>query len=158
MATCPTAALRAAMWAGVLRIALQAGPQGFPPRRTSLAKKDKKNLMMMLRSADGKCLIRQIQWIDDFIGRGLGLMGRRALAPGCGIALVPCRAIHTGLMRFRLDVFFFDRDCRVERCLFDLAPWRLAFGGARAWGVVEIASGWFPRDALKTGDKIVFQK
>ena len=114
--------------------------------------------MMMLRSADGKCLIRHIQWIDGFIGRGLGLMGRRAPAPGCGVALVPCRAIHTGLMRFHLDVIFFSRDYSIVRCLFDLAPWRLASGGARAWGVVEIASGWFPRDALKPGDKIVFQK
>lgn len=101
--------------------------------------------------------MERIVWARGFWRRGLGLMGRAPLGPGAGLVLAPCRLIHTGLMRFALDLIFFSKDYRVVRLIRAVAPWRLAYGSRQGWGVVEIQAGWLSPERLKPGDTIVFQ-
>lgn len=106
--------------------------------------------------ANGVSLIAAVEWRDTAWGRGLGLLGHRALPPGRALALIPCRALHTWGMRFRLDALFFARDGRVLRIARDVGPWRMLTGGRAAWGALELQTGWFPWHRLREGDRLVF--
>lgn len=77
-----------------------------------------------------------------FVQRAKGLIGRRALAPGEGLLILRCNAIHTCFMRFAIDAVFLDRADRVVRVVRNIRPWRLfVFGGWRAVKVLELAAG-----------------
>lgn len=77
-----------------------------------------------------------------FVQRAKGLIGRRALAPGEGLLILRCNAIHTWFMRFAIDAVFLDRADRVVRVVRNIRPWRLfVFGGWRAVKVLELAAG-----------------
>lgn len=77
-----------------------------------------------------------------FAERAKGLIGRRALAPGEGLLILRCNAIHTCFMRFAIDAVFLDREDRVVRVVRNVRPWRLfVFGGWRATKVLELAAG-----------------
>lgn len=82
------------------------------------------------------------QVVRTFAERAKGLIGRRALAPGEGLLILRCNAIHTCFMRFAIDAVFLDREDRVVRVVRNVRPWRLfVFGGWRATKVLELAAG-----------------
>ncbi len=80
-----------------------------------------------------------------------GLLGRRTLEAGWGMYLAPAGSIHTWGMQFALDLIFMDRALRVVRVVRDVPPWRMAWGGRRAWAVIEVAAGWLPAAAVPVG-------
>ena len=57
--------------------------------------------------------------------RSKGLLGRDCLAPGEGMWIVPCEAIHTFFMRFAIDLVYLDRKNRVKKVASSVRPWRL---------------------------------
>lgn len=74
----------------------------------------------------------------SFAERARGLIGRRSLAPGCGLLIERCNAIHTFFMRFPIDATFLDRQNRVVKTVRNIRPWRLlVWGGWRAAKVLE---------------------
>lgn len=78
----------------------------------------------------------------SFAERARGLIGRRSLAPGEGMLILKCNAIHTCFMRFPIDAVFLDRDDHVVKTVRDIRPWRLfVWGGWRAKKVLETAAG-----------------
>ena len=77
----------------------------------------------------------------SFGARVRGLIGRRGLAPGEGLLILKCNAIHTLFMRFSIDATFLDAQNRVVRVVRDIRPWRLfVWGGWRARKGLETAS------------------
>ena len=46
----------------------------------------------------------EITQADTFLGRFLGLMGKKALPPFHGLLLIPCSSVHMCFMRFPIDV------------------------------------------------------
>ncbi|MDD5677696.1 MAG: DUF192 domain-containing protein [Kiritimatiellae bacterium] len=106
---------------------------------------------------DGLPLVRDVEWGADSWRRARGLIGAASLGMDHGLVLTPCRAIHTGFMRFALDVIFFSRAERVVRMAARVKPFRVVWGGWPAWGVLEMQSGWFPLARLKEGDKLLFR-
>lgn len=85
-----------------------------------------------------------------FRTRLVGWMGRRAVEPGDGLCLVPCRAIHTFGMRFPIDVLFIDRQLRIVARVDALPPCRWA-ARADAFAVVELPAGQAARRGLGIG-------
>lgn len=78
----------------------------------------------------------------SFAERARGLIGRRSLAPGEGMLILKCNAIHTCFMRFPIDAVFLDRNNHVVKTVRDIRPWRLfVWGGWRAKKVLETAAG-----------------
>jgi len=76
-----------------------------------------------------------------FPERAVGLIGRRSLAPGTGLLIERCNAIHTFFMRFPIDATFLDREGRVVKVVRNIRPWRfLVWGGWRAVAVLETAT------------------
>ena len=78
---------------------------------------------------------------ETFAERARGLIGRPAPAPGRGLLIPRCNAIHTLFMRYPIDATFLDRKGRVVKSVRNLRPWRLfVWGGWRAAQVLETAS------------------
>ena len=78
---------------------------------------------------------------ETFAERARGLIGRPAPAPGRGLLIPRCNAIHTLFMRYPIDATFLDREGRVVKSVRNLRPWRLfVWGGWCAAQVLETAS------------------
>lgn len=92
----------------------------------------------------------------SFRARLVGWMGRRALAPGEGLCLVPCRSIHTFGMRIPIDVLFIDRDLRIVRCVAALRPGRIAMD-KNAAAVIELPAGGAAASGLVVGETLTRQ-
>lgn len=89
----------------------------------------------------------------SFWQRFIGLMGRRALAPGAALLLAPCSNIHTCFMRFAIDVVFLDREGEILAIFSDVKPWR-ARAAWRAHACLELASGGAVRAGLRVGQRL----
>lgn len=77
---------------------------------------------------------------DNFFTRFRGLMFRKDLAPGEGLLLKNCSAIHCCFMRFPIDAVYLDDGMQVVAAE-TVKPWRLGgiYPGARH--VLELPSG-----------------
>ena len=62
----------------------------------------------------GKILADRAVEARTFGARFLGLMGRRELAVGDGLHIVPCNGIHTFFMRIPIDAVFLEGELRVR--------------------------------------------
>ena len=70
-----------------------------------------------------------------------GLIARPAPAPGHGLLIPKCNAIHTFFMRYPIDATFLDRKGEVVRKVTGIRPWRFfVWGGLRAASVLETAA------------------
>ncbi len=65
--------------------------------------------MRLVRAEDGAEVAGAVEVARGFLGRFLGLMGRRALPAGGALWLEPCDAVHMMFMRFPIDVVFVRR-------------------------------------------------
>lgn len=77
----------------------------------------------------------------SFAERARGLIGAEKPAPGEGLLILRCNAIHTFFMSYPIDAVFLDRGNRVVKEVRGIRPWRFfVFGGWRAVKVLETAS------------------
>ena len=74
-------------------------------------------------SPSGKVLANELDVPRTFLGRGMGLMFRRALAPGTGMWISPCNGIHMMFMNFPIDAVFLDKGNRVKKVYRKLPAW-----------------------------------
>jgi uncharacterized membrane protein (UPF0127 family) len=75
-----------------------------------------------------------------FRSRLLGLAWRRRAQARPGLLIPRCSSVHTFGMRFKLDVYFLDRDARVLAVRREVPPRRVLWHrGASA--ILEIPSG-----------------
>ncbi len=58
--------------------------------------------------------------------RSKGLLGRARLAPGEGLWILPCEAVHTFFMQFPIDLVYLDRRNRIRKIRSAVPPWRLS--------------------------------
>jgi uncharacterized membrane protein (UPF0127 family) len=103
-------------------------------------------------AADGRVLLDQLRFARSMATRMKGLLGRRSLDEGEGLAFRE-KSIHMLFMRMSLDVVFLDADLRVVKVVEGLRPWRLS-GARAARFVVETASGQIARHDLRVGDHL----
>lgn len=89
---------------------------------------------------------------DRPLRRMRGLMGRRGLGHGEGLMLRPAPAIHTGFMRFPIDVVFLTNELEVLQVVEGLKPWRMS-GNREARAVLELAAGECERRGVKPGHR-----
>jgi uncharacterized membrane protein (UPF0127 family) len=94
---------------------------------------------------DGRVLLDQLRFARSMGTRMKGLLGRRSLDEGEGLAFRE-ESIHMLFMRMPIDAVFCDGDLRVVKVAADLRPWRFA-ASRNARFVLEIASG----DAARLG-------
>ena len=103
----------------------------------------------------GKVLAQELEVPRTFMGRGVGLMFRRQLAPGTGMWINPCNGIHMLFMNFPIDAVFLDRLNRVKKVYPKLPAW---YGVVWIeWGahsVLELPPGSTESFGLKNGDEL----
>jgi uncharacterized membrane protein (UPF0127 family) len=87
--------------------------------------------------------------------RSRGLLGRKGLAPGEGLWICPCEAVHTFGMKFSIDLVYLDRQYRVRKIRKNVPPWRLS-ACLTAHSVVELAASSLRDGNLRVGDIVEF--
>jgi len=104
-----------------------------------------------LETEGGVLVADHVDGAEDVLSRARGLMFRRELPSGHGLALRPCSSVHMFFMRFPLDVVFVDGEGRVVRILAGIRPWRASgiVRGARA--AIELPGGTAERAGLTPG-------
>ena len=109
----------------------------------------------LVHPASGTVLADSLDVPRTFVGRGVGLMFRRPLAPGQGMLIDPCNGIHMLFMRFPIDALFLDRQDRVKKVYERVLPWIgvvwLVIGARK---VVELPVGTLGPLDLKPGDQM----
>ena len=84
-----------------------------------------------------------------------GLIGVRHLAPGDGLAIIPCRGVHCMFMSIPIDVLYVDKRDRVVGMDRDLKPWRFGSFYKGAHYVIELPAGTIARTATEVGDQLL---
>jgi uncharacterized membrane protein (UPF0127 family) len=92
---------------------------------------------------------------DSAAKRNKGLLGRKCLAPGEGMWIRPCEAVHTFWMQFPIDLVYLDRKNRIRKLVSAVPPWRLS-GCLRAHSVLELPSGTIRETQTQPGDTLEF--
>jgi uncharacterized membrane protein (UPF0127 family) len=110
---------------------------------------------LTLRREDGRVICETCIVADTALRRVRGLLGRSGLRGGEGIVLRPAWSIHTGFMRFPIDVVFLDPDLTVIHIDHALVPWKTSsVRGARE--IVELPAGECERRGLEVGDRVAW--
>lgn len=86
-----------------------------------------------------------------------GLLKRSGLAPGEGLWIVPCEAIHCFFMKFTIDVLFLSKTKKVLKAKPAVKPWRIA-ACFRAHSVLELPEGRIADSGTQAGDQLEFEK
>jgi hypothetical protein len=102
-----------------------------------------------ITGADGRLLLDRLRFARRARTRMRGLLGRRELEPGEGLAFRE-KSIHMFFMRMSLDIVFCDAQLKIVRVVGELPPWRIA-ACRRARYVLEIGPGEAARLGLQVG-------
>ena len=86
-----------------------------------------------------------------------GLLKRSGLAPGEGLWIVPCEAIHCFFMKFTIDVLFLSKSKQVLKAKPSVKPWRVA-ACLKAHSVLELPEGQIASTGTCAGDQLEFEK
>jgi hypothetical protein len=100
-------------------------------------------------------LSASVEVADSHAKRNKGLLGRDGLAPGEGLWIVPCEAVHTFGMRFPIDLVYIDRKHRVRKVRSAVRPWRMS-GCLSAHSVIELGAGAARAALTVRGDQLEF--
>jgi hypothetical protein len=87
--------------------------------------------------------------------RAKGLLGRKGLASGEGMWIIPCESVHTIGMQFPIDLVYLDRQHRVKKVRSNVPPWRLS-ACLSAHSVIELAMGVVLTTQTVRGDLLEF--
>ncbi len=97
----------------------------------------------------------RVEVASSLWSRFWGLMGRRKLAPGHGLLIMPCSSIHMFFMRFPIDVVFLDRANVAVKVVHSIKPWRMAMGGGGK-NALELPAGTAAAAGVLEGDQLDF--
>jgi uncharacterized membrane protein (UPF0127 family) len=100
-------------------------------------------------------LATAMELADSGSRRNKGLLGRQGLAPGEGLWIVPCEAVHTFGMKFPIDLVYLDRGKRVKKLRNSVPPWRLS-ACLSAHSVIELPAGTIRNTQTEPGDALEF--
>jgi len=100
-------------------------------------------------------LAASVEVADSGPKRSKGLLGRKGLAPGTGLWIVPCEAVHTFWMQFPIDLIYLDRNLVIKKIRNSVGPWRLS-GCLSAHSVLELSPGTARETRAERGDKLEF--
>lgn len=113
--------------------------------------------MVIFNQTRGVAVATRARAATTYRQRLLGLMGQRTLDVGESLVIEPCQGVHTGFMRFSIDVFHVSADGRVLRVLSNMKPWRLGPVVRSSRLVVESPAGTALATGTAEGDVLTFE-
>jgi uncharacterized protein len=109
--------------------------------------------LQMVNVTRQKKLATSVEVASSGARRSKGLLGRKGLAPGEGLWIVPCEAVHTFGMQFSLDLVYLDRKHRIRKIKKNVPPWRIS-ACLTAHSVVELPAGSILDADAQPGDVV----
>lgn len=94
---------------------------------------------------------------DTSAKRRTGLLKHARLAPGEGLWIVPCEAVHSFGMKFAIDVLFLDRSKKIRKARPNMIPRRMSICFP-AHSVLELPAGTIASTLTQSGDQLHFEK
>jgi uncharacterized protein len=107
------------------------------------------NTWHSVHGPDGQLLFDRLRFARTASSRMRGLLGRRSLPAGEGLAFRE-KSVHMFFMRMSLDIVFCDAEMQILRIVHDLRPWRVA-GCRQARYALEVGPGEAARLGLREG-------
>ena len=95
---------------------------------------------------------------DSILGRLVGLLGRKSLAPDSGVWIVPSNAVHTIGMLFSFDLVLIDKDFKVVGLRELVRPFRVTWPNHRAESVIELPAHSIFRSRTQIGDQLLIER
>jgi len=111
---------------------------------------------VLVRNETRQTVVAEFAEIAESSGtRRRGLLGRKGLAPGEGLWILPCEAVHTFGMQFPIDVVYLSRNRKVRKIRRALMPWRFSMC-LLAHSVLELPAGTAEQTQTQPGDQLSF--
>jgi uncharacterized membrane protein (UPF0127 family) len=129
--------------------------KGQPDRATPSELPTTEARLRVLNLTRSTLLATSMELADNGAKRNKGLLGRKGLAPGGGLWIVPCESVHTFGMQFPIDLVYLDRKKRIKKLKSDVPPWRLSACLA-AHSILELPSGTIQSSLTQVGDTLEF--
>lgn len=85
------------------------------------------------------------------VKRSKGLLGRKGLAAGEGMWIIPCESVHTFFMQFPIDLIYIDKKHRVKKTRSSVPAWRLS-ACLSAHSIIELPAGTIRQSRTEKGD------
>jgi uncharacterized membrane protein (UPF0127 family) len=123
--------------------------------RTSGSPADIEPRLQMINVTRQRKLAGSVEVASTSAKRSKGLLGRKGLAPGEALWIVPCESVHTFWMQFSLDLVYLDRQHRIKKIRRNVPPWRIS-ACMTAHSVVELAAGSIRENDAEPGDIVEF--
>src|SRR5213082_3431112 len=95
---------------------------------------------------------------DSILGRLIGLLGRRSLAPDSGVWIVPSNAVHTIGMLFSFDLVLIDKNFKVVGLRELVRPFTVTWPNHRAESVIELPAHSIFRSRTQIGDQLLIER
>ncbi len=102
-------------------------------------------------------IAREARVANTFWTRLRGLIGRKYLAPGEGLVIVPCKGVHMWFMRFPIDVIYVGEGDRVVDVDENLRPWAIGRPRRESRYVVEVPAGTVAATGTRPGDRLALE-
>ena len=113
---------------------------------------------MLYNSTRGTPLAGSPAFAVTYWSRFMGLMGKSRFPEGYdGLIFEKCNSIHCFFMRMTIDVIFVDKEYKAVKCIREVRPWHLAFGGRRGCTCIELPSGCLEKSGTVPGDQLLFE-
>ena len=103
----------------------------------------------------GSVLATRLEVADSGPKRNKGLLGRKGLAAGEGLWIIPCESVHTFFMQFPIDLVYLDRKHVIKKVCESVAPWRISIC-LSAHSILELPSGTIRSTETRAGDTLEF--
>jgi uncharacterized membrane protein (UPF0127 family) len=87
--------------------------------------------------------------------RNKGLLGRKNLAPGEGLWIIPCESVHTFFMQFPIDLVYLDRKKQIRKLRSAVPAWRIS-ACLSAHSILELPAGTIRSTQTEYGDVLEF--
>ena len=113
------------------------------------------NRLRVSNPTRGTVLATCLEVADSGPKRSKGLLGRKGLATGEGLWIVPCESVHTFFMQFSIDLVYLDRKNTVRKIRQSVPPWRLS-ACLTARSILELPSGTIRATRTERGDTLEF--
>ena len=119
---------------------------------------DKKRHVFVYNKSRETFLAFRVRVADSILGRLIGLLGRKSLAPDSGVWIVPLNAVHTIGMLFSFDLVLIDKDFKVVGLRELVRPFRVTWPNHRAESVIELPAHSIFRSRTQIGDQLLIER
>lgn len=111
----------------------------------------------VFNQSKGTSLGDRIEIADSSLTRFVGLLGRRGLAAGGGLLIVPSYGVHTIGMLFPIDVVFVGKQRQVVGLRKFLRPFRVTNLNWKAESVLELPVSTIEATQTEVGDQLTLE-